>query len=126
MSFTSLTFFACLLAAGAAFYMVAPKWRAGYLLALSYAFYLVNSQIYLLLLIATTAGAYVAALRIAATPDEGRKKLMMAAAVVSIIGLVVFYKLAGVLHGVLLPLGIHITRSNWSATWSRSIGTTRR
>jgi D-alanyl-lipoteichoic acid acyltransferase DltB (MBOAT superfamily) len=106
LSFTSLIFYGLLLVAASLYYCVPGKWRGWYLLGLSYAFYATWSPIYLLMLIGATALVYWLGLKIAATSNETHKKLFMAGGIVAIIGLVVFYKLAGVLHGVLLPLGL--------------------
>ena len=55
MSFTSPLFYVVLVPAVTAFYLLAGRWRAIYLLALSYAFYALSSKIYLVLLIVASA-----------------------------------------------------------------------
>ena len=55
MSFTEPLFYVALVPAAAAFYLLPGRWRAIYLLALSYAFYALSSRIYLVLLIVASA-----------------------------------------------------------------------
>ena len=58
MSFTSPLFYVALVPAVTVFYLLPGRWRAIYLLALSYAFYALSSRIYLLLLIVASAAVY--------------------------------------------------------------------
>ena len=58
MNFTSPLFFIALVPVVAAFYLLPGRWRALYLLALSYGFYALSSRIYLLLLIVASGAVY--------------------------------------------------------------------
>ena len=73
MNFTAPLFYAALVLAVAVFYWLPGRWRAIYLLALSYAFYALSSRIYLVLLIVASAGAYAAGLAIAKSGGERAK-----------------------------------------------------
>ena len=67
MNFTSPLFYVALAPATAIFYWLPGRWRAIYLLALSYAFYALSSRIYLVLLVMAAlalAGASFAVLMI--------------------------------------------------------------
>ena len=106
MSFTSPLFYVILVPAAAGFYLVSGRWRAIYLLALSYAFYALSSRIYLVLLIVASAGVYAIGLAIAKSGSERRKQAYMAVGVAVIVGIIIAFKAAGVWHGLLLPLGV--------------------
>ena len=74
MSFTSPLFYVALVPAAAAFYLLPGRWRAIYLLALSYAFYGLSSRIYLVLLIVASGGVYALGLAIAKSGSERAKQ----------------------------------------------------
>jgi alginate O-acetyltransferase complex protein AlgI len=106
VSFTSPLFYVVLVPAAAAFYLVSGRWRAIYLLALSYAFYALSSRIYLVLLVVASAAVYAIGLGIAKSRSERAKQAYMALGVAAIIVVIVAFKAAGAWHGVLLPLGV--------------------
>jgi alginate O-acetyltransferase complex protein AlgI len=106
VSFTSLLFYVALVPAAAAFYLVPGRWRAIYLLALSYAFYALSSRTYLVLLVVASAAVYAVGLAIAKSGSERAKQAYMALGVAAIICVIVAFKAAGAWHGVLLPLGV--------------------
>ena len=70
MSFTSPLFYVALVPAVAVFYWLPGRWRAIYLLALSYAFYALSSRIYLVLLIVASAAVYALGLAIAKSAER--------------------------------------------------------
>ena len=106
MSFTSPLFYVVLVPAAAAFYLLSGRWRAIYLLALSYAFYALSSRIYLVLLILASAGVYAIGLAIAKSVSERAKQAYMAVGVALIVGIIIIFKAAGAWRGLLLPLGV--------------------
>ena len=106
MSFTSPLFYVALVPAAAAFYLLPGRWRAIYLLALSYAFYALSSRIYLVLLIVASAAVYALGLAIAKSGSERAKQAYMAFGVATMVGVIVAFKAAGVWRGLLLPLGV--------------------
>ena len=89
-----------------AFYLLPGRWRAIYLLALSYAFYALSSRIYLVLLIVASAAVYALGLAIAKSGSERAKQAYMAAGVAAVVAVIVAFKAAGAWHGLLLPLGV--------------------
>jgi alginate O-acetyltransferase complex protein AlgI len=106
VSFTSPLFYVALVPAVAAFYLLPGRWRAIYLLALSYAFYALSSRIYLVLLIVASAAVYLLGLAIAKSGSERAKQAFMAAGVAAVVGVIVVFKAAGAWRGLLLPLGV--------------------
>ena len=74
MSFTAPLFYVALVPAVAVFYWFSGRWRAIYLLALSYAFYALSSRIYLVLLIVASAAVYALGLAIAKNGSERANK----------------------------------------------------
>jgi alginate O-acetyltransferase complex protein AlgI len=90
----------------AAFYLLPGRWRAIYLLALSYAFYALSSRIYLVLLIVASAAVYALGLAIAKSGSERAKQAYMAAGVAAVVAVIVAFKAAGAWRGLLLPLGV--------------------
>ena len=106
MSFTSPLFYVVLVPAAAAFYLLSGRWRAIYLLALSYAFYALSSRIYLVLLILASASVYAIGLAIAKSGSERAKQAYMAVGVALIVGVIIIFKAAGAWRGLLLPLGV--------------------
>jgi alginate O-acetyltransferase complex protein AlgI len=106
VSFTSPLFYVVLIPAAAVFYLLSGRWRAIYLLALSYAFYALSSRIYLVLLVVASAAVYAVGLAIAKSGSERAKQTYMALGVAAIICVIVAFKAAGAWHGVLLPLGV--------------------
>jgi alginate O-acetyltransferase complex protein AlgI len=106
VSFTSPLFYVVLVPAAAAFYLLSGRWRAIYLLAVSYAFYALSSRIYLVLLIIASAGVYAVGLAIAKSGSERAKQAYMAVGVAVIVGIIIIFKAAGAWHGLLLPLGV--------------------
>ena len=106
MSFTSPLFYVALVPAVAVFYLLPGRWRAIYLLALSYAFYALSSRIYLVLLIVASAAVYALGLAIAKSGSERAKQAFMAAGVAAVVGVIVAFKAAGAWRGLLLPLGV--------------------
>jgi alginate O-acetyltransferase complex protein AlgI len=106
VSFTSPLFYVALVPAVAAFYLLPGRWRAIYLLALSYAFYALSSRIYLVLLIVASAAVYALGLAIAKSGSERAKQAYMAVGVAAVVAVIVVFKAAGAWHGFLLPLGV--------------------
>ena len=106
MSFTSPLFFVALLPATAVYYWLPGRWRAIYLLALSYAFYALSSRIYLVLLVVASAAVYAIGLAIAGSGSERAKQAYMAAGIAAVIAVIVAFKAAGAWRGFLLPLGV--------------------
>jgi alginate O-acetyltransferase complex protein AlgI len=80
--FNSLTFVAFLTLVVGGYWLCPRAWRRGYLLAASYAFYCTWSVPFALLLLGTTAVAFVIAKRIAAAPDEAAQRRYLTIAVV--------------------------------------------
>lgn len=106
MSFTSPLFYVLLAAAGIAFYGIPGRWRAAYLLALSYVFYALSSWLYLLLLVIATATCYAIGLGIASGKSDAAKSRLMLVGVAALVAVIVVFKAAGAATGFLLPLGI--------------------
>jgi alginate O-acetyltransferase complex protein AlgI len=106
VGFTAPLFYVALVPAVAAFYLLPGRWRAIYLLALSYAFYALSSRIYLVLLIVASAAVYALGLAIARSGSERAKQAYMAAGVAAVVAVIVAFKAAGAWHGLLLPLGV--------------------
>ena len=106
MSFTSPLFYVALVPAVAAFYLLPGRWRAIYLLALSYVFYALSSRIYLVLLIIVSAAVYGLGLAIAKSASERAKQAYMAVGVAAVVAVIVAFKAAGAWRGLLLPLGV--------------------
>ena len=106
MGFTAPLFYVALVPAVAAFYLLPGRWRAIYLLALSYAFYALSSRIYLVLLIVASAAVYALGLAIAKSGSERAKQAYMAAGVAAVVAVIVAFKAAGAWRGLLLPLGV--------------------
>jgi alginate O-acetyltransferase complex protein AlgI len=106
VGFTSPLFYVALVPAAAAFYLLPGRWRAIYLLALSYAFYALSSRIYLVLLIVASAAIYALGLAIAKSGSERAKQAYMAAGVAAVVAVIVAFKAAGAWRGFLLPLGV--------------------
>jgi alginate O-acetyltransferase complex protein AlgI len=106
VGFTSLLFYVALVPAVAAFYLLPGRWRAIYLLALSYAFYALSSRIYLVLLIIASAAIYALGLAIAKSGSERAKQAYMALGVAAVVAVIVAFKAAGAWRGLLLPLGV--------------------
>jgi alginate O-acetyltransferase complex protein AlgI len=106
VSFTSPLFYVALLPAVAAFYLLYGRWRAIYLLALSYVFYALSSPLYLVLLVVASGVVYALGLAIAKSSSERAKLALMAAGVAAMVGVIVVFKAAGAWRGLLLPLGI--------------------
>jgi alginate O-acetyltransferase complex protein AlgI len=106
VNFTSPLFFISLVPAVVIFYLLLGRWRALYLLALSYAFYALSSRIYLGLLIVASAIVYALGRAIAKSGSERAKQAYMAAGVAAVIAAIVAFKAAGAWRGFLLPLGV--------------------
>lgn len=106
MSFVSLLFYPCLLAAGVGFYALPARMRALYLLALSLDFYALSSPEGVALLLTVTVLIYWMGLKIADTESEREKALYLYLGVGAVGGLMIGFKFAGAFHGVLLPLGL--------------------
>ncbi|HEY5207176.1 MAG TPA: MBOAT family O-acyltransferase [Roseiarcus sp.] len=106
MNFTAPLFYVALVPAVAVFYWLSGRWRAIYLLALSYAFYALSSRIYLVLLIVASAAVYALGLAIAKASSERAKQTYMAAGVAAVVAVIVAFKAAGAWRGVWLPLGV--------------------
>jgi alginate O-acetyltransferase complex protein AlgI len=106
VSFTAPLFYLALVPAVAVFYWFPGRWRAICLLALSYAFYALSSQLYLVLLIVASAAVYALGLAIAKSRSERAKQTCMAVGVAAMIAVIVVFKAAGAWRGVLLPLGV--------------------
>ena len=106
MSFTSPLFYIVLVPAAAVLYLLPGRWRAIYLLALSYAFYALSSLIYLVLLIAASAAVYALGLAIARSAEDRAKQAYMAVGVAAVVAVIIAFKAAGAWRGLLLPLGV--------------------
>jgi alginate O-acetyltransferase complex protein AlgI len=106
VSFVSPLFFLCLAPAGIVFYLIPGRFRAIYLLILSYAFYASSSRVYLFLLIVASATTYLLGIGIAKSAAEGAKSALMALGVSAIVAVIVAFKAAGAWNGFLLPLGL--------------------
>jgi hypothetical protein len=106
VGFTAPLFYVALVPAVAVFYWFSGRWRAIYLLALSYAFYALSSRIYLVLLIVASAAVYALGLAIAKSSSERAKQAYMGAGVAAVIAVIVAFKAAGAWRGLLLPLGV--------------------
>jgi alginate O-acetyltransferase complex protein AlgI len=106
VSFTSPLFYVVLVPAAAVFYLLSGRWRAIYLLALSYAFYALSSRIYLVLLIVASAAVYALGLAIAKRGSERAKQMYMALGIAAVVAVIVVFKAAGAWRGLLLPLGV--------------------
>lgn len=106
MSFTSPLFYVALVPITAVFYWLPGRWRAIYLLALSYAFYALSSRVYLVLLIVASAATYALGLAIARSGSERTKQAYMAVGVAAVVAVIVAFKAAGAWRGLLLPLGV--------------------
>jgi alginate O-acetyltransferase complex protein AlgI len=106
VSFTSPVFYFALVPAMVVFYLLSGRWRAIYLLALSYAFYALSSRIYLTLLIVASAGVYAIGLAIAKSGSERAKQAYMAAGAAVVVAVIIVFKAAGAWRGLLLPLGV--------------------
>jgi alginate O-acetyltransferase complex protein AlgI len=106
VNFTSPLFYVALAPATAIFYWLPGRWRAIYLLALSYAFYALSSRIYLVLLVVASAAVYAIGLAIANNGSERAKQAYMAAGVAAVVAMIVIFKAAGAWRGLLLPLGV--------------------
>jgi alginate O-acetyltransferase complex protein AlgI len=106
VSFTSPLFYVVLVLAVAVFYWFSGRWRAIYVLALSYAFYALSSRIYLVLLIVASVAVYALGLAIAKSSGERAKQAYMAGGVAAVIAVIVAFKAAGAWRGFLLPLGV--------------------
>ncbi len=106
MSFISIVFFICLFFAATIFYFVPARWRTLYMLALSYAFYATWSIPYLVLLLLATSVGYAGGFVIVWLEDEDRKLKVLYVSLGLIIALIVGFKLAGQISGVLFPLGL--------------------
>jgi alginate O-acetyltransferase complex protein AlgI len=106
VSFVSPTFYVFLAVVGAAFYLIPGRLRAGFLLLASYAFYAYASPLYLVLLLAATAATYGLGLAIARSPSDKTKSTFVSVGVIGLVAMIVAFKLAGVLKGLFLPLGI--------------------
>ena len=89
MGFTSPIFYLGLAVATIAFYWIPGRFRAIYLLALSYAFYAVSSKTYLVLLVIATAICFAIGLGIAKARGDAAKSRLMTLGVASIVALVV-------------------------------------
>jgi D-alanyl-lipoteichoic acid acyltransferase DltB (MBOAT superfamily) len=106
VSFISPLFFLCLAPAGIVFYLIPGRFRAIYLLFLSYAFYALSSRVYLFLLIVASAMTYLLGIGIAKSAAERTKLALMALGVAAIVAVIVAFKAAGAWSGFLLPLGL--------------------
>jgi alginate O-acetyltransferase complex protein AlgI len=106
VSFTAPLFYVALVPSVAVFYWFSGRWRAIYLLALSYAFYALSSRVYLVLLIVASAAVCALGLAIAKSSSERAKQTYMAVGVAAVIAVIVVFKAAGAWRGVLLPLGV--------------------
>jgi alginate O-acetyltransferase complex protein AlgI len=106
VSFTAPLFYLALVPAVAVFYWFSGRWRAIYLLTLSYAFYALSSRIYLVLLIVASAAIYALGLAIAKNGSERAKQAYMMVGVAAVIAVIVVFKAEGAWRGVLLPLGV--------------------
>ena len=106
MSFTSPLFYVALVPVTAVFYLLPGRWRAIYLLALSYAFYALSSRIYLVLLVVASAAVYALGLAIAKkrqrTGEAGLHGGRRRRGHRRHRG----FKAAGAWRGLLLPLGV--------------------
>ena len=106
MSFTSFGFYMALLPAVVVFYYAPTRWRAKYLLALSYAFYAYFSALYAALLAVSSVVAWWTALRIARSKDDdGKGRWFLFGLLFSAVPLLAFKTLSAT-SGWIAPLGI--------------------
>ena len=108
MAILGLAFFASLCAVCAIYWSLPPRARRLWLLAASYAFYCTFSLAHAALLLGATILAYVAAILIARSPTETRKRRVLTPAIVVFIGVLIAFKAIALKPsiGILLPLGI--------------------
>ena len=104
MVFSSLTFLCCALPlALAVYYLVPRRLKNGWLLLFSLAFYAWGEPLYVLLMLGSIAVNWALALRIHRT-GGGKRRFLMALAVVLDIGLLVVYKYSALLISASTPL----------------------
>ncbi len=103
---TSLGFYAWLAAAVIVYRLLPARLRAGAIVVLSCAFCAWASPMALGLLAFATVVAWLAGVRIADANGDAKKRPVMAVAVVVLVGMLVAFKAAGVVSGVLIPLGL--------------------
>jgi len=106
LNFTSPLFFVALALVACGLYILPGRWRAAYLLVLSYGFYAMVSVRFLALMVAGSLLAYGIGIGIAnARSDSARVRLMLLG-VGGLLGGIVVFKIGGAWHGWLLPLGL--------------------
>lgn len=106
MSFTSLAFYAWLSGAVVVYRRLPARFRGVALVVLSCAFCGYASPLALGLLLVATLIAWFSGVRLAAETDEKKRTRVLTGAIVVMIGMLVAFKAAGVLRGVLIPLGL--------------------
>jgi D-alanyl-lipoteichoic acid acyltransferase DltB (MBOAT superfamily) len=106
VTFTSLAFYAWLAAAVVLFRLVPPKLRAGVLVVVSCAFCGAASPAALALLAGATVIAFFAGRALADQKNETTRSIVMYVAITLLVGALVAFKIAGVVSGVLIPLGL--------------------
>ncbi len=107
LDFTSIGYLAFLLVGAAAFHFCPVRFRPPYLLVISYVFYLTYNPGASLLLAAATVFAWGAGLILERRRGRGASVVLVAAiAILVLISIIAFYKIAAVVSGIAAPLGI--------------------
>jgi alginate O-acetyltransferase complex protein AlgI len=106
MAFMSIFFYVLLVPVALLFYNAPELKRPIVLLLLSYAFYAWFSLPYLALLIAASAWSYGVGLAIARDVEDTTKFTYLGLGVGALVAMIVGFKAAGAMEGILLPLGI--------------------
>jgi alginate O-acetyltransferase complex protein AlgI len=126
VSFTSLAFYAWLAGAVVLYRFLPASWRSCALVALSCLFCGFASSLALGLLVVATIVAYFAGVKLADEKDEKKRSLVMYAAIVVLVGMLVAFKAAGALKGVIIPLGLsyytfkltsYVVETYWDPTY---------
>ena len=111
MDFVSIGFLVFLVAAAFTYRICPARFRAGWLLALSYAFYCSWSPSMALLLACATAWAFIAARRIESSSSDRIRRSLMIVSVGGLVAMLALFKSASLLRGTLqydlmMPVGI--------------------
>ena len=95
MLFNSLSFLAFFAVLAIVYYAVSHKCRWAWLLAASLYFYAVFQPSYLILLLGVTLAAYVAGRLLGSAGDGARRRAVLAAGVIAVLGILVVFKYYG-------------------------------
>jgi D-alanyl-lipoteichoic acid acyltransferase DltB (MBOAT superfamily) len=126
VGFTSLAFYAWLAGAVVLYHLLPARWRDCALVSLSCLFCGFASPLALGLLVVATVVAFFAGRKLADEKDETKRSLVMYAAVAVLVGVLVAFKAAGVLKGIILPLGLsyytfkltsYVVETYWDRTY---------